>query len=83
MKIITINVDYPNSISASDNEGQIMAFTRKPLHGNDPSDLDECAVSSKGIDDVRVIHGTCKWGGAFAAIQDFMNSSTLDQGFNS
>ena len=79
-KIITIEVNYPATIYAFDNEGQRMRVTRKE-NSDHPSDADICVVTSQRPDEPEEI-GTITWGKAFAGIADFMNCTELDTGWN-
>lgn len=84
MKRISIQVNWPGHISATDNDGQSVTVTRVKgnLSDDDLSDMDLCQVRSKLEGDKSVKFGTCKWGDAFAHIQDMLNCSSLDRGWN-
>lgn len=79
-KIITIEVNYPATIYAFDNEGQWMRVTRK-AEGGPIRDGDNCYVSSQRPNEAELT-GTITWGKAFAGIADFMNCTELDNGWN-
>lgn len=83
IKEITIRCYYPRKIYARDNENQRIEITRPIARWDDPSDADECRILSLLTGDIKVKEGKIPWGKAFAAIQDMMNCSTLDNGFNS
>lgn len=80
-KLITISIDYPNEIYAFDCDGQWMKIIRLASPNGSPSDNDVCEVTSERPGE-GVMNGTITWGKAFAAIQDFMNASQLDNGWN-
>lgn len=79
-KIITIEVNYPATIYAFDNDGQWMRVTR-PESADHPSDGDICVVTSQRPNEAELT-GTITWGKAFAGIADFMNATELDNGWN-
>jgi len=77
MKTITIEVSYPQTITASDSEGQHITIQRIRDAGN-PSDSDICTVESHLMGDETPVMGNCQWHEAFATIGVLMNATTCD-----
>lgn len=84
MKRISIQINWPLEIIATDSDGQSVSIKRFGDNRPDSqlSDTDICQVVSRLYGDSRDQRGYCSWGAAFTVIQDLLNCSSLDKGWN-
>ena len=81
MKQIEIECHGMRQIKATDlTDNQLVIITRvnSTFKLIDYSDNDECIVRSKLIGDSIDQFGSCKWGEAFAKIQEMFNCTSID-----